>query len=36
LIGGVFIVGGVALVRIDDLRRDRAVTLAQPASVPAG
>jgi drug/metabolite transporter (DMT)-like permease len=36
LIGGVFIVGGVALVRIDDLRRDRGVTLAEPAPVPAG
>ena len=36
LIGGLFIVGGVALVRIDDLRRDRAVTPVEPAPVPAG
>ncbi len=35
LIGGLFIIGGVALVRIDDLRRDRAVTVAEPTPVSA-
>jgi drug/metabolite transporter (DMT)-like permease len=36
LIGGVFIIGGVALVRVDDLRRDREITLVEPTPVPAG